>query len=257
MRPKREDAIKARPWAPEQETIRSKHKGFGFYDAIDSFARCHHNTAFLVGLRAAGESPNRWRAVTKNPVEVGGKRVYWGTGREQGNVTFYPIYDWIFGDVWRYVHDEKLPYSKIYDMQLKKGYSVTEMRISSLTHERAFKSIVDLPEFEPKTYAKLLKRIKGIALAQERGKDAKLFACRKLPRQFKSWRTYRDFILGTYQVPEHKAIFAARFARHLDNEHVAQQQCRQLILADIENNCPVKSEPDPRDTLIDYYEANL
>lgn len=257
MRPKREDAIKARPWTPEQETIRDKTKGFGFYDAIDAFARCHHNTAFLVGLRAAGESPNRWRAVTKNPVMVGGKKVYWGTGREQGNVTLYPIFDWVFGDVWRYIHDERLPYSKIYDLQFKKGYAVTEMRISSFIHERAFKSIVDLPEFEPKTYAKLQKRVKGIALAQETGRSAKLFACRKLPKQYKSWRVYRDFLLETHPHPEHKTIFAARFARHLDNEYVARQQCRQLILGDVENNCGVRSEEDPRDALIAYYEQTL
>jgi predicted phosphoadenosine phosphosulfate sulfurtransferase len=257
MRPKREDAIKARPWSPEQETIRDKTKGFGFYDAIDAFARCHHNTAFLVGLRAAGESPNRWRAVTKNPVMVGGKKVYWGTGREQGNVTLYPIFDWVFGDVWKYIHDERLPYSKIYDLQFKKGYAVTEMRISSFIHERAFKSIVDLPEFEPKTYAKLQKRVKGIALAQETGRSAKLFACRKLPKQYKSWRVYRDFLLETHPRPEHKAIFAARFARHLDNEYVARQQCRQLILGDVENNCGVRSEEDPRDALIAYYEQTL
>jgi predicted phosphoadenosine phosphosulfate sulfurtransferase len=257
MRPKRDDAMKAKPWAQEQETIRDKPKGFGFYDAIEAFARCHHNTAFLVGLRAAGESPNRWRAVTKNPITVDGKAVYWGTAKEQGNVTLYPIYDWNVHDVWKYIHVERLPYSKIYDMMLKKGYHPSTMRISSLVHERAFRSIVDLPEFEPKTYAKLQKRIKGIALAQETGKSAKLFACRKLPKQFTSWRTYRDFLLSTHPRDEHKAIFAARFARHLDNEFVARQQCRQLLLNDYENNLPINNSPDPRDALIQYYVDNL
>jgi predicted phosphoadenosine phosphosulfate sulfurtransferase len=256
MRPKRDDAIKARPWRPDQETVRDKAKGFGFYDAIDAFARCYENTAFLVGLRAAGESPNRWRAVVKNPVEIGGEKVFWGT-RKGPNVALYPIFDWNFHDVWKYIWQEKLRYSKIYDLQHKKGYPITEMRVSSLIHERSFKSIADLPEFEPKTYARLQKRIKGIALAQETAKSAKLFACRKLPKNFKSWRAYRDFLLLTYPDPTKKPIFEARFARHLDNEYVARQQCRQLVCNDYENNLAVDSRPDPRDELIAYYEECL
>lgn len=255
MRPKRDDAIKARPWRPDQETVRDKAKGFGFYDAIDAFARCFERTAFLVGLRAQGESPNRWRAVVKNPVTVGGQRVFWGTQKEQ-NWAFYPVYDWNVHDVWKYIWEQKLRYSKIYDFQHKKGYPLNERRVSSLIHEKSFKAVVDLPEFEPKTYAQLQKRIKGISLAQETGKAAKLFACRKLPRQWTSWRTYRDHLLATCPDEKAREIFRARFARHLDNEYVARQQCRQLILGDIENNVAVLNKSDPRDSLIDYY-ANI
>lgn len=256
MRPKRDDAIKARPWRPEQETVRDKAKGFGFYDAIDAFARCFERTAFLVGLRAAGESPNRWRAVVKSPVEIGGQRVFWGTKKE-ANWTLYPIFDWNFHDVWKYLWQERLRYSKIYDFQFKKGYPINEMRVSSLIHEKSFRSIADLPEFEPKTYAKLQKRIKGVALAQETARDAKLFACRKLPKQHRSWHTYRDFLMETHPDRERLPIFRARFARHMDNEYVARQQCRQLILNDYEGNLPVDNKPDPRDELIAMYERDL
>lgn len=257
MRPKGERNVKARFWAPEAETIRCREKGFGFYDAIENFEHTFSNTAFLVGLRAAGESPNRWRAVVKHPVQVGGRSVYWGTGKDRGNAAFYPIYDWNFHDVWRYIHDERLPYSRIYDCQFRKGYPINQMRVSSLIHERAFKSIVDLPEFEPKTYDRLLKRIKGIALAQETGKAAKLFACSKLPQQFTSWRTYRDFLLATHQDRARAPLFAARFARQLDNEYVARQQCRQLVLNDYENNLPIDNQPDPREALVRYYDEVL
>jgi predicted phosphoadenosine phosphosulfate sulfurtransferase len=256
MRPKRAGSIQHPPWDRTTQTVRDKHKGFGFYDVIENFERCYSDTAFLVGLRAAGESPNRWRAVVKNPVPIGGKSVYWGT-KKGGNVILYPLYDWNFHDVWRYIWDEKLRYSKIYDLQFKKGYPISQMRISSLTHERAFKSIVDLPEFEPKTYDTLTKRLKGVSLAQETGKAAKLFACSKLPKNFTSWIAYRDFLLKTHPDAERKPIFEARFARHLTNEYVARQQCRQLILNDYENNLGVESKPDPRDELIKYYEEVL
>ena len=257
MRPKRDDAIKFKPWKDEDERFRSGYKWLDFYGVIENYARCFERTAFLVGLRAAGESPNRWRAVVKNPVEIGGAKVFWGTAKDRGNVALYPIFDWNFHDVWKYIWQEKLRYSRIYDFQHKKGYPITEMRVSSLIHERSFKSITDLPEFEPKTYARLQKRIKGIALAQETAKSAKLFACRKLPRQWKSWRSYRDHLLATHPDPKAQAIFRDRFARHLDNEYVARQQCRQLVCNDYENNLAVCNKHDPRDELIAYYEETL
>lgn len=256
MRTKLPFAIQHRMWAEEEQTVRDKNKGFGFYDVIENFERCYHNTAFLVGLRAAGESPNRWRAMVKNPVQVGGRDVYWGT-KKGDNFSLYPIYDWNFHDVWRYIHDEGLRYSKIYDYQFRKGYSINEMRVSSLIHERSFKSICDLPEFEPKTYNRLCKRIKGISLAQETGKNAKLFKARKLPKNFESWVCYRDFLLRTHSDQEHKHIFERRFSKHLNNEYVARQQCRQLILNDYENNVCVDNSHDPREELVRYYEEVL
>jgi predicted phosphoadenosine phosphosulfate sulfurtransferase len=256
MRPKGERNIKHKPWDEKDERFRSGYSWLDFYGTIENFERCYKDTAFLVGLRAAGESPNRWRAVVKNPVAIGGRRVYWCTKKGE-NVAAYPLYDWNFHDVWRYIHDEGIRYSKIYDFQFKKGYPISQMRVSSLIHERAFKSLCDLPEFEPKTYDRLLKRIKGIALAQETGKSAKLFRVSKLPKNFRSWIAYRDFLLGTHLDIARRPIFAARFARQLVNEYVARQQCRQLILNDFENNLCVDNKPDPRDELIRYYEEVL
>src|SRR5690625_4585478 len=256
MRSRNPDAMKARPWGPEHEKVGVRAKGFGFYDAIAAFRRLHKDAAFLVGLRAAGESPNRWRAVTKHPIEFGGQRIYWGT-RHEGTASLYPIYDWNFHDVWRYIHDEGLEYSKLYDFQFRKGYPISEMRSSSLIHEQSFKSICDLPEFEPRTYNRLLKRIKGSALAQEAGRNAKLYRCRKLPKNFTSWIDYRDFLMKTHPDKERLPIFERRFARHLNNEYVARQQCRQLVLNDYENNLPVDNAPDPREELIRYYDEVL
>jgi len=257
MRPKRDDAIKFKPWKEEDERFRAGYKWLDFYGVIENHARCFDHTATLVGLRAQGEHINRWRTVRKNPVTIGEKRIFWGTAKDRGNVALYPIYDWNFSDVFKYLATEGLRYSRIYDFQHKKGYPINEMRVSSLIHEKSFKSIADLPEFEPKTYAKLQKRIRGVALAQETARDAKLFACRKLPKQHKSWRTYRDFLLETHPDRERLPIFQARFARHLDNEYVARQQCRQLILNDYEGNLPVDNKPDPRDELIAMYERDL
>lgn len=253
MRPKEPDSIQREPWDKETATVRNKEKGFGFYDAIDNFQRCFDNTAFLVGCRGT-ESPNRWRAVVKNP---GYKDVLWCTGMPNGNATFYPLYDWNFHDVWKFIYDEHLTYSKIYDYQWAKGMSTQEIRVSSLIHEKSFKALVELPEFEPKTYDRLLKRVGGIQIGNLYGKDSKMLKARKLPKNFKNWKSYRDFLLETYPDEKRREIFKKRFEHHLDNNYVARQQCRQLLLNDYENNLPIKNRPDPREETLKKWRTLL
>ena len=253
MRHKRPDAIKAPPWDRDKETIADKNKGFGFYDSIRNFQDSRENTAFVVGLRAT-ESPNRWRTVSKNP---GHRDWFWTTAMKYGNISAYPIYDWNFHDIWKYIYDAGLKYSKIYDFMFKKGYGLQEIRVSSLIHEKSFKVLVDLPEFEPKTYNKLLKRIKGIQLGHLYGKDSKMLKVSKLPKGFKRWIDYRDFLMETYPNPDKKWIFEKRFAKHLNNRYVARQQCRQLILNDYENNLPVDNKPDPREAVVEKWRTLL
>lgn len=255
MRPKGKQNIISPPWG-DSPTIRNKNIGIDYYDVIENFERCYTNTAFLLGLRAT-EAPNRWRAMVKHPVMIGDRAIYFATDRGNGNASISPIYDWNFHDVWRYIYDEKLRYSKVYDWQFMKGMGISEIRCSSLIHERSFKSICELPEFEPKTYEKLCKRIKGISFAQETGKNNKLFKARTLPDKFKTWIAYRDFLLDTYPDPAKKLIFIKRFAKHLNNEYVARQQCRQLILNDYENNIHIHNATDPREQLIEYYRQVL
>ena len=248
MRPKVPYSIQHVPWDKSKQTIRDKNKGFGFYDVLDNFQASRPHTAFLVGLRAT-ESMNRFRAVAKNP---GYKDCYWCTKikRAEGSASFYPLYDWLFSDIWRFIYDRRIRYSRIYDYQWKKGMAQNEIRVSSLIHEKSFKALVELPEFEPKTYDKLLKRVKGIQVGQLYGKDPKLLRARKLPKVYKSWRDYRDFLLETYPDSSKKVIFVRRFAHQLDNNYVARQQCRQLILNDYENNLPVDNKEDPREATL-------
>lgn len=253
MRSKRGDSIQHKPWAKEKETVRDKNKGFGFYDALENFQNSRQNTAFLVGLRAT-ESPNRWRAVSKNP---GYKDIFWCTKMKHGNVSMYPLYDWNFHDIWKYIYDTKIKYSKIYDYMYKKGMGIQEIRVSSLIHEKSFKALVELPEFEPKTYDKLLKRVKGISIGNLYGKDTIMMKAQKLPKNFKTWIEYRDFLLETYPDETKKHIFTKRFNRHLNNSYVARQQCRQLVLNDYENNLPVDNKPDPREATIAKWRALL
>lgn len=248
MRKRNGKNILTQPWSHETK-IADKNKGFGFYDVFENFEMAMPNTAHLVGLRAV-ESPNRYRAMIKNP---GYKDVYWSTKRSNGSANFYPIYDWNYFDIWKYIGETGIKYHKYYDFCFLKGVHPHLMRVSSLTHEKSFKAIADLPEFEPDTYEKLLKRIKGVSFAQETAKNKKMFKAQKLPKAYKSWRDYRDFLLKTYPDSSKVDIFVKRFERHLYNEYVARQQCRQLVLNDYENNLPVDNREDPKLEKIKYW----
>ena len=252
MHPRKKENILTKTWSHETK-IADKNKGFGFYDVLYNFELSFENTAFLVGLRA-DESLNRYRTMVKHK---GYKEIYWSTKRAGTNYTFYPIYDWGFHDVWKYIGEQKIRYHKYYDFAYKKGKHINEIRVSSLTHEKSFKSIQDLPEFEFDTYEKLLKRIKGISFAQETAKDKKMFKVQTLPKNYKSWREYRNFLLATYPDESKKPIFEKRFKKHLNNEFVARQQCKQLILNDYENNFPIKNTEDPRIEKINYWRKIL
>ena len=251
MHPRSTKNIRTRTWSHET-IIGNKDKGFGFYDVIENFAMTFDGAAWLIGLRAL-ESPNRYGAVTSHP---GWKDVAWSTKKGR-NFNFYPLFDWNHTDIWKYIGEQGLKYHRSYDIAFLKGIHPARMRVSSLLHEKSFKSIQELPEYEPKTYEKLLARAKGISFAQETARDKKMFACRKLPKNFKTWRAYRDFLLATYPDPVRVDIFKKRFARHLENEYVARQQVRQLILNDYENNLPVKNTEDPVTEMINFWKSVL
>lgn len=253
LRPKEEDSIKEPTWDVTKQTVANKKKGFGFYDALDNFQLTYENTAYLIGLRAS-ESLNRWRAVIKNP---GIPNIYWSTKRPQGNFQMYPLYDWNFQDIWRFLYENNIRYSKIYDYQYKKGLGMKDMRVSSLIHERAFKSLVELPEFEPQTYDKLMARTKGIQVGNIYGKDDLMLKCRKLPKNYDNWIQYRDFLLSTIKDESIKQIFEKRFSKQLNNNYVARQQCRQLILNDYENNLPINNREDEREKKLNYWKGVL
>lgn len=251
---KRSDKNILEPFWSHKTKISNKTKGFGFYDVLYNFELSFENTAFFIGLRA-DESYDRYRAMIQHP---GFKNVYWSTKRKNNNISFYPIFDWTVKDVWHYILENDLKYHKYYDFAFLQGKSIYDMRVSSLTHEKSYKIIQDLPSFEFETYEKLLDRIGGIAFAQETAKNDKMFKCKKLPKNFTCWKDYRDFLLETYPIEAHKEIFKKRFSKYLDNEYVCKQECKQLILSDYENNFPIENlEKKSYQSTLDRWKNNL
>lgn len=203
-----------------------------FYEFFKWYESKNVNAAYIVGLRAE-EGIMRYRAVTKYP-GWGGLR--WST--LDGDVKkFYPIYDWSVSDIWKFIYDYNIPYNKVYDLMYLDNYSIyNKMRVSNLIHEKSYKCLVDLPKYEPETYNRLCRRISGISTASRYASEKLVFSNKQLPKHYKTWKEFRDFLIGNIPHEGHRSRFIERFSKQEQAERVYQGQVGQLLLLDYENS---------------------
>ncbi len=221
---------------------------FGFYglaQCMEALFSPDEPAAQIIGLRA-DESLDRFRAVTKNPGIPG---IPWCT-KGKRLTKFYPVYDWTFRDVWAYLGRTGKPYNRMYDFFSLKGYAPGKMRLSNLLHEKAYECIVDLQEFEPRLFDRMLDRCSGISTAQEyAGRGGGIYKAVKLPKAFQAWTAYRDYLLDTLPNQEHADIFRARFRSQYQNDYVVKQQVNRILINDVHNFKKVNNhEQDPAET---------
>lgn len=193
-------------------------------------------TAHLVGLRIF-ESMSRQRTMLKTN---GYKHYAWSTKSDgnAGSYRFYPIWDFQFRDVWKMIADHDLPYNHVYDQMIaKSGVNFRTMRVSNLVHEQAFRSLASLQEFEPDTYARLVRRLGGVHCAAAYAHEPYVYDATDRPTAFATWRAYRDHLLTTTDTSV-RARYERRFAKQPDDESVYQHQVKQLLLNDWEGTLP-------------------
>ena len=205
-----------------------------FYTFFDWYEQQNPNAAYLVGLRAE-EGVIRYRAVTKYP---GWNGLHWSTiNKKTGTNKFYPIYDWAVYDVWKFIYEYDLPYNKIYDLMFIDNYSIyTKMRVSNLVHEKSFKCLTDLPRYEPTTYNALCKRIQGISTAARYASEKLVFDNKTLPKHYKTWFEFRNFLVENIEDADHKLKFVDRFNKQDRDERTYKLQVGQLLINDHENS---------------------
>jgi len=204
-------------WIHPQDPISLKeniYKNNRFHKAFDAALRVHFGatpTANIGGVRTE-ESPRRLMGLTHMPTY---KWATWGKviDRKLNHYTFYPLYDWSYSDVWKSIWDHKWPYNRVYDSMYQYGVPHLKMRVSNFFHEVSIPHLFYIEEFEPETYARLAKRLKGIDMAAKLG--ATDFWVYELPFVFSTWRAYRDYLLEhLIDNPEWRRLMAARFAQH-------------------------------------------
>jgi predicted phosphoadenosine phosphosulfate sulfurtransferase len=200
-------------WIRDKEEISYKENVYGtdrFKEMFTAFIKHEfpeQTVANLGGVRAE-ESPSRRIGLTNY---ITYKDITWGriNSKTRGHFTFYPIYDWSYSDVWKFIHDNQLPYNKMYDHQYNYGIPIHEMRVSNLHHETAIRNLYYMQEVEPVTWNRIVKRLPGINTAGMLGSK---FEIDGLPYMFASWREYRDHLLNTLIVSaEDRATFQKYF----------------------------------------------
>jgi predicted phosphoadenosine phosphosulfate sulfurtransferase len=212
-------------WEPGKEWIRDKEP-----DSIkenvygtDRFAQLFVNFmehefnqepgCCIAGVRCE-ESPSRHSALTS---QVTYKDITWGNqfGKKYNQYTFYPLYDWIYKDVWKAIHENKWPYCKIYDYMYQHGIEVRKMRVSSVIHETALNTLTYMQEIEQENWNRITRRLSGLNTVKHLQKD--FFIPKELPWMFRSWKEYRDHLAENLIVdPDIKKKMKKRFKRDME-----------------------------------------
>lgn len=149
----------------------------------------------------------------------------------------YPIIDWNYTDVWKYLIEGNYKYNKIYDKMYMLGGNLRTFRVSNLVHEKAFRCLTDLQELEPNTYNKLEERLQGVHSAAIYGNENLMYSIKQLPSRFKTWKEYKDFLLKNIH-PDLKKMFNYQWSRFGDTDDVAANKymVKRILLCDWEGN---------------------
>lgn len=184
----------------------------------------------LIGLRAE-ESPDRRMVLFGENSEM-----FW-LRRVRKPDKAYPIIDWSYTDIWKYLIENKKQYNRIYDKMYMLGKSLRSMRVSNLIHEKAFKCLSDLQELEPETYDKLEQRLKGVHCASIYAKENLIYSIKELPSRFKTWKEYKDFLLESIH-PDLSRIFKYQWSRFGETDDVGacKYMVKRILLCDWEGN---------------------
>ncbi|MDR2643443.1 MAG: phosphoadenosine phosphosulfate reductase family protein [Planctomycetaceae bacterium] len=202
-------------WEPGKEWIRDKEPNSikentlgvdRFGDVLDKVvvSTFPESGATFIGMRAE-ESPARALAMASPTY----KDITWGRKypTKRSIYGFFPIYDWSYSDVWRYIYENSLPYNELYDKMYALGVKTTAMRVSSVCHETALRSLIQLSEIEPTTWLKISARLAGANTVKTLKSDS--FKCPdKLPYMFKDWYEYRDYLFENLVDDQHKEQMA-------------------------------------------------
>ncbi|KXT59429.1 DUF3440 domain-containing protein [Lactococcus sp. DD01] len=166
-------------------------------------------TAVLVGIRAQ-ESLNRYTAVTRKETFSRFGTVSYSKRVFHNVFNFYPIYDWLFEDVWIAIAKFNLDYNRLYDVFFQAGVPFKFMRVANPFHQCGIQSLKLYKEIEPETWGKLVGRVNGANFASIYGKTSAMgYREAQLPKGH-TWQSYVDFLLRTLPTKT-KKIYCKKF----------------------------------------------
>jgi predicted phosphoadenosine phosphosulfate sulfurtransferase len=184
----------------------------------------------VIGLRAEESPSRRFVMFGEN------NKLFWLRRIHEPHKA-YPIIDWSYTDDWKYLIENNLKYNSIYDKMYMKGLDLRTMRVSNLIHEKAYRCLAELQELEPETYDKLEQRLKGVHCCSIYAKEKLMYSIKDLPKQFKTWKEYKDFLLENIH-PDLQKIFKYQWSRFGDTDDVGacKYMVKRILLCDWEGN---------------------
>jgi predicted phosphoadenosine phosphosulfate sulfurtransferase len=231
-------------WGKNEKWIRNKHeiaihsihkkypKRFNKFNlwVVQELRKKYKNIVTIIGLRAE-ESPDRRFVMFGEDSEL-----FWLRRKNEPHKA-YPIIDWKYTDVWKYLIENNFKYNKIYDKMYMLGGNLRQFRVSNLIHEKAFRCLVDLQELEPETYDKLEERLQGVHTAAIYGKESLVYSIKKLPNNFRTWKEYKDFLLESIH-PDLSKLFKYQWSRFGDTDDVGacKYMVKRILLCDWEGS---------------------
>lgn len=184
----------------------------------------------IIGLRAE-ESPDRHFVMFGEDSDL-----FWLRRKHEPNKA-YPIIDWSYTDVWKYLIESGAKYNNIYDKMYMLGGSLRYFRVSNLVHEKAFRCLTDLQELEPETYERLEQRLQGVHSAAIYGKERLVYSIKELPENFATWKEYKDYLLANIH-PDLSKLFKYQWSRFGDTDDVGANKymVKRILLCDWEGS---------------------
>ncbi len=144
--------------------------GMSDYDFQSKFCQWLHQetkaerTAVLVGIRAQ-ESLNRFNAVTREETFSRFGMTNYSHRIFHNVFNFYPMYDWLFEDVWVANAKFGFDYNHLYDLYFQAGVPFKSMRVANPFHQCGVASLKLYQALEPETWGKLMGRVNGANFA--------------------------------------------------------------------------------------------
>jgi predicted phosphoadenosine phosphosulfate sulfurtransferase len=208
-------------WIRQREPYSITENVYGTMTFAEIFTRImdyHHPSekSCMIGGVRTEESPGRYYGLTTHATYKG--RTWGKVNNKKGpHVSMYPIYDWSYRDVWKAIESNSWSYCKIYDLMYQHGVPAPKMRVSSIHHETAVRTLMFVHELEAETWARAQRRIQGVNAAKHMG--AEFLIPKTLPSMFLNWKEYRDFLLERLITKESRRSCMRRQFASMDSKY--------------------------------------
>ena len=164
---------------------------------------------------SAQESLNRYNAVTREETFSRFGTTNYSHRISQDVFNFYPMYDWLFEDIWRANAKFELDYNHLYDLYYQAGVPYKSMRVANPFHQCGVHSLKLYQALEPATWGKLVGRVNGANFAALYGGSVSMgYRGAVLPKGH-TWKSYVEFLLET--LPEEtRKVYLKKFKSSMD-----------------------------------------